>query len=37
MTTTTELNLPWSFTIVFDEDKAKAHGYDVDTLYEYGD
>lgn len=37
MATMTELNLPWSFTIVFDEDKAKAHGYDVDTLYDYVD
>lgn len=26
---------PWSFTIVFDEDKAKKNGYEVDTLYDY--
>lgn len=26
---------PWSFTIVFDEDKAKKNGYEVDTLYGY--
>lgn len=26
---------PWSFTIVFDEDKAKKNGYGVDTLYDY--
>lgn len=26
---------PWSFTIVFDEDKAKRNGYEVDTLYDY--
>ena len=26
---------PWSFTIVFDEDKAIEHGYEVDTLYDY--
>lgn len=26
---------PWSFTIEFDEGKAQANGYDVDTLYEY--
>lgn len=25
----------WSFTIVFDEDKAKKNGYEVDTLYDY--
>ena len=26
---------PWSFTIVFDEDKAEKNGYEVDTLYDY--
>lgn len=26
---------PWSFTIEFDEEKAKRNGYDVETLYEY--
>ena len=26
---------PWSFTIVFDKDKAKKNGYEVDTLYDY--
>lgn len=26
---------PWSFAIVFDEDKAKKNGYEVDTLYDY--
>ena len=26
---------PWSFTIVFDENKAIEHGYEVDTLYDY--
>ena len=26
---------PWSFIIVFDEEKAKRNGYDVDTLYDY--
>ncbi len=26
---------PWSFTIVFDEDKAKKNGYEVDALYDY--
>ena len=25
----------WSFTIVFDADKAARHGYDLDTLYDY--
>lgn len=35
MAATAEKNLPWSFTIEFDEDKAKAHGYNVDMLYEY--
>lgn len=26
---------PWSFTIEFDEDKAKRNGYDIETLYDY--
>lgn len=26
---------PWSFTIVFDEGKARKNGYEVDTLYDY--
>lgn len=26
---------PWSFTIEFDEDKAKRNGYDIQTLYDY--
>lgn len=26
---------PWSFAIEFDEEKARANGYDVDDLYEY--
>ena len=26
---------PWSFTIEFDENKAKRNGYDIETLYEY--
>ena len=30
-----EVRLPSSFTIEFDERKAKEHGYDVETLYEY--
>lgn len=29
-----ERRRPWRFEIEFDEQKAKAHGYDVDTLYE---
>lgn len=28
---------PWSFTIEFDEDKAKRNGYDIQTLYDYTD
>lgn len=28
---------PWSFTIEFDEEKAKRNGYDVETLYDYVD
>lgn len=32
---TDKKNLPLSFTVTFDERKARAHGYDVDTLYEY--
>lgn len=28
-------SLPWSFTITFDEGKARRHGYDPETLYEY--
>lgn len=28
---------PWSFTIEFDEDKAKRNGYDIETLYDYTD
>lgn len=27
--------MPWSFTIEFDEEKAKRNGYDVETLYDY--
>lgn len=30
-----ERRRPWRFEIEFDEQKARAHGYDVDTLYEY--
>lgn len=26
---------PWSFTIVFDEEKAKKNGYNIETLYDY--
>ena len=26
---------PWSFTIEFDEQKAKRNGYDLETLYDY--
>lgn len=26
---------PWSFTIEFDEQKARENGYDLETLYEY--
>ena len=29
--------VPWHFTIVFDEDKAKRNGYDIQTLYDYTD
>ena len=25
---------PWSFTIEFDENKAKRNGYDIETLYD---
>lgn len=32
---TDKRNLPLSFTVEFDEQKAKEHGYDVETLYEY--
>lgn len=28
---------PWSFTIEFDENKAKRNGYDIETLYDYTD
>lgn len=28
---------PWSFTVEFDEDKAKRNGYDIQTLYDYTD
>ena len=28
---------PWSFTIEFDEGKAKRNGYDIETLYDYTD
>ena len=27
--------IPWSFTIEFDEEKAKRNGYDIETLYDY--
>ena len=30
-------NLPWSFTVVFDEKKAKDNGYTTDELYDYVD
>lgn len=30
-----ETKQPWSFTIEFDEGKAAANGYDLDTLYDY--
>lgn len=26
---------PWSFIIIFDEEKAKRNGYDIETLYDY--
>lgn len=26
---------PWSFTIVFDEEKSKKNGYNIETLYDY--
>lgn len=29
--------IPWSFTIEFDEAKAKSNGYDVETLYDCAD
>lgn len=31
----TKQGQPWSFTIEFDEGKAKRNGYDLDTLYDY--
>lgn len=31
----TKQEQPWSFTIEFDEGKAKRNGYDLDTLYDY--
>lgn len=29
--------IPWSFTIEFDEAKARRNGYDIETLYDYVD
>lgn len=31
----TTKSVPWSFTIEFDEEKAKRNGYDIETLYDY--
>lgn len=35
MTDSSVAVLPWSFTIEFDEGRARRNGYDSDTLYEY--